>query len=89
MQHHLHHGELIEVCVQQTGDDHVKRGLLIGLSEVYVKQVNLKAQRYQDKRGDQAHFTPESRLLIRSTPCLPWPLGSDFARQSKMYSPVT
>ena len=23
MQHHLHHGELVEVCVQQTGNDHV------------------------------------------------------------------
>ena len=59
MQHHLHHGELVEVCVQQTGNDHVKRGLLIGLTEVYVKQVNLEAQRYQDKRGDQVHFSPE------------------------------
>jgi hypothetical protein len=24
MQHHLHHGEFVEVCVQQTGNDHVK-----------------------------------------------------------------
>ena len=22
MQHSLHHGELIEVCIEQTGDDH-------------------------------------------------------------------
>jgi hypothetical protein len=25
MQHHLHHGELVEVCVQQTGNDHGKK----------------------------------------------------------------
>jgi hypothetical protein len=26
MQNHLHHGELVEVRVQQTGNDHVEKG---------------------------------------------------------------
>ena len=88
MQHHLHHGELVEVCVQQTGNDHVKRGLLIGLTEVYVKQVNLETQRYQDKRGDQVDFNPESPRLTRSSPCPPSQSGSGFAQQLRMYNPA-
>ena len=41
----------------------------MGLLEVYVKQVNLEAQRYQDKRDDQFYSvlnTPPDKVITLS-----------------------